>query len=122
MQRNSPPEVFFGKGVLKIYSLFSGEHPRQSVISVKLGSNFTEITVQQRYTPVNFLYIVRTPLYRSSRPKLFLGKSVLKIDSKFTGEHPCQSTRIFFFYKKPSKGPSSISFLFEVQILVLKVS
>ena len=30
-------------------------------------------------------------------------------------------TRIFF-YKKPSKGPSSISFLFQVQILVLKVS
>ena len=30
-------------------------------------------------------------------------------------------TRIFF-YKKPSKGPSFISFLFQVQILVLKVS
>ena len=29
--------------------------------------------------------------YRSSRPKLFLGKYVLKIYSKFTGEHPCQS-------------------------------
>ena len=31
------------------------------------------------------------------------------------------TTRIFF-YKKPSKGPSSIRFLFQVQILVLKVS
>ena len=30
-------------------------------------------------------------------------------------------TRIFF-YKKPSEGPGSISFLFQVQILVLKVS
>ena len=27
-----------------------------------------------------------------------------------------------FFYKKPSQGPSSISFLFQIQILVLKVS
>ena len=27
-----------------------------------------------------------------------------------------------FFYKKPRKGPSSISFLFQVQILVLKIS
>ena len=26
----------------------------------------------------------------SSRPKVFLRKSVLKICSKFTGEHPCQ--------------------------------
>ena len=31
------------------------------------------------------------------------------------------TTRIFF-YKKPSKGHNSISFLFQVQILVLNVS
>ena len=30
-------------------------------------------------------------MIRSSRPKLFLKKDVLKISSKFTGEHPCQS-------------------------------
>ena len=28
---------------------------------------------------------------RSSRPEVLLGKGVLKICSKFTGEHPCQS-------------------------------
>ena len=28
---------------------------------------------------------------RSSRPEVFLGKVVLKICSKFTGEHPCRS-------------------------------
>ena len=100
VNRSSRLEVFLGKGVLKICRKFTKERLCRSVISIsKLGSNFTEITVQQRYTPVNFLYIVRTPLYRSSRPKLFLGKSVLKIDSKFTGEHPCQSTRIFFFIR-----------------------
>ena len=27
--------------------------------------------------------------YRSSHPEVFLGKGVLKICSKFTGEHPC---------------------------------
>ena len=27
---------------------------------------------------------------RNSRPEVFLGKSVLKICSKFTGEHPCR--------------------------------
>ena len=30
-------------------------------------------------------------LYRSSRPEVFLGKRVMKIYSKFTGEHSCQS-------------------------------
>ena len=29
---------------------------------------------------------------RSSRPDVFLGKDVLKICSKFTGEHPCKAT------------------------------
>ena len=31
------------------------------------------------------------PSFRSSYPQVFLGKSVLKICSKFTREHPCQS-------------------------------
>ena len=34
--RSSYPEVFLGKGVLKICSTFTGEHPRQSTISIKL--------------------------------------------------------------------------------------
>ena len=31
------------------------------------------------------------PIVRSSHLEAFLGKGVLKICSKFTGEHPCQS-------------------------------
>lgn len=33
---NSPSEVFLGTGVLKICSNFTGEHPCQVVISIKL--------------------------------------------------------------------------------------
>ena len=32
--------------------------------------------------------------YRSSLPEVFLGKRVLKIWSKFTGEHPCRSANL----------------------------
>ena len=32
--RSSPPEMFLGKGVLKICSKFTGEHPCRSVISI----------------------------------------------------------------------------------------
>ena len=35
-----PPLVILGKGVLKICSKFTGEHPCQSVISIKLQGNF----------------------------------------------------------------------------------
>ena len=36
IDRSSHPEVFLRKGVLKICSKFTGEHPCQSVISIKL--------------------------------------------------------------------------------------
>ena len=39
--RSSSPEVFLGKGVLKICSKFTGEHPCRSVISIKLLCNNT---------------------------------------------------------------------------------
>ena len=29
--------------------------------------------------------------WETNRPEVFLGKGVLKLCSKFTGEHPCQS-------------------------------
>ena len=49
--RSSPPEVFSGKGVLKICSKFTGEHPCRSVISIKLQSNFIEITLHHGRSP-----------------------------------------------------------------------
>ena len=36
------PEVFLGKGVLKICSQFTGEHPCQIAISIKLLCIFSE--------------------------------------------------------------------------------
>ena len=32
--------MFLGKGILKICGKFTGEHPRQSVISIKLQNNW----------------------------------------------------------------------------------
>ena len=52
--------VFLQKGVLKICSKFKGEHPCQSVISIKLPCNFFEITLQHGCSPVNLLHIFRT--------------------------------------------------------------
>ena len=37
--KSNRPEVFLGKGVLKIYSKFTGEHSCQSAISINLQSN-----------------------------------------------------------------------------------
>ena len=65
--KSSNPEVFLEKGVLKICSKFTIEHPCRSTISIKLQSNFIEITLRHGCSPVNFLHIsghffLRTPL------------------------------------------------------------
>ena len=44
--------MFLGKGVLKIFSKFTGEHPCRSAISIKLQSNFIKITLRHWCSPV----------------------------------------------------------------------
>ena len=44
--RSSHLEEFLGKGVMKICSKFTGEHPCRSAISIKLQSKFIEITLR----------------------------------------------------------------------------
>ena len=60
------PEVFLGKIVLKICSKFTGEHPCRSMISIKLQSNFIEITLRHGCSSVNLLHIFRSPFYRNT--------------------------------------------------------
>ena len=59
---SSRPEVFLRKGVLKTYCKFTGEHPCRSVISINLLCNFIKIALWHVCSPVNLLYIFRTPL------------------------------------------------------------
>ena len=58
MHRSSRPKVFFKKVVLKICSKFWGEHPSQSVISIKLQ-------LRDGCSPVNFLHIFKTLFLRT---------------------------------------------------------
>ena len=44
--RDSRPEVFLGKGILRICCKFVGEHPCRSAISIKLRSNWTAASVR----------------------------------------------------------------------------
>ena len=50
--RSSHPEVFLEKGVLKICSKFTGEHPCRSVISIKLLC-----TLKSHFSKSAFLWI-----------------------------------------------------------------
>ena len=70
--RSSPPEALLGKGVLKICSKFSGEHPCQSVISIKLQSNSIETTLRYGCSPVNLLHIFRKTFAENTSGGLLL--------------------------------------------------
>ena len=74
--RSSHPQVFLGKGVLKICS--------------KLQSNFIEVALRHGCSPVNLLYIFRTAFLKNTSDRLFLKyicknkrMAVLNIKKKF---------------------------------------
>ena len=83
---SSHSEVFLRKGVLKICSKFTGEHPCQSVISIKLLCNFIEITLRHGCSSVNLLHIFRTLFPKNASEWLLLKselKNLLRLSNKF---------------------------------------
>ena len=58
--RNSLPKVVLWKDILNICSKFTGEQRCASVISIRLQSNFIEITFSYGCSPVSLLHICRT--------------------------------------------------------------
>ena len=69
---SSSPEVFIGKGVLKICDKSTGGHPFLSAISIKLQSSFIEFAVRHGCSPVNLLHILRTPFLKNTSGGLVL--------------------------------------------------
>ena len=53
--------MLLSKGVLKICSKFTEEHPFRSAISVKLRGFFTEMTLRHGFSPVDLLHIFKIP-------------------------------------------------------------
>ena len=64
--------MFLRKDVLKLCSKVTGEHSCRSAISIKLESNFTEITLRHGCSPVNILHIFRTPFHKNPSRRLLL--------------------------------------------------
>ena len=89
--RSSHLEVFLGKGFLKVWCKFTGEHPCRSVISIKLQSNVIEIALRHGFSPVDLLHIFRTPFPRDTSGWLLLKDTV---SVKITSMHYLKWTRI----------------------------
>ena len=74
--RNSHLQVFLGKGILKICSKFTGEHPCRTVISRKLLFSFIEIALRHGCSLVNLLLIFRALFCNNKCGELLLGGSL----------------------------------------------
>ena len=69
---SSQPGVFLAKFILKVCSKCTGDHPCRRVISMKLQSNFIEITLRHGCSPVNLLHIFRILFTKSTSERLLL--------------------------------------------------
>ena len=106
----SPSEVSLGKGVLKICRKFTGEqlcrsaisiklqHSRRSVISLKLQSNFIEITLRHGCSPVNLLHIFRTSFPKNSSGGLLM--HILMLVVRRCIQNPNRHTKPLIIFAK----------------------
>ena len=62
-------------------SKFTGEYPCRSVISIKLQSNLTEITLRHGCSPVNLLHMFRTSFQRTTLKGCFCTDSVVRVNT-----------------------------------------
>ena len=106
--RSSRKEVFLGKGILKIYSKFTGEDLWRNVISIKLLQQLIEITLRHGCSPVNLPYIFKTPFLKNKSGWLLLNITTtpmkwnyynlmfkgLSFDSKMVYRH-CTKNEVF---------------------------
>ena len=85
--------IFIKKDPYSYLYKYSPPAPPCVRLTVLLDSQCSILNVLLKKIQSSFL-IIGTTLFaniRSSRPEVFLGKGVLKICRKFTGEHPCRS-------------------------------
>ena len=70
--KSSRPEAFLRQDILKICRKFTGEHTCRSVISKNLFCSLIEITLRHGCSPINLLYIFRTPFLKHTSIWLLL--------------------------------------------------
>ena len=87
--RSSRPEVFLGKGFLRISNKFTGKHRCQSVILIKLQSHFIKITLWHGCFPVNFCIFLEHFFLKTPLQGCFWRTTWLVLLSELLPKHQC---------------------------------
>ena len=104
--------MFLGKGILKICSKYTGEHPCRSAISIKLQSSYTVNALRHERSPANLLHIFRIPYFLRKTPRgcvWRLKKITQEIPEKFRKLWPNKPMlywwhkykQLFWYFSKP---------------------
>ena len=103
--------MFLGKGVLKICSRFTGEHPFRSAISIKL--------LRHGCSAVNLLHVLRTPV-----PKNISGRLLLNFTISFRGDRNKYDGDLMFYvnWDFNYKLLKTYSFCEDTEILPLEMN
>ena len=83
LQLTSEAAVFLVKVALKICRKFTGEHACRIVNSMKLLSNFIEITLWHRCSAVNFLHIFGRPFTKNTSGWLLLWRYIYNFGFRY---------------------------------------
>ena len=119
--RSSHPDVFLVKGVSKICSKFTGEHPYQSVmISIKLPSNFIEITLRHGCFLVNLLHIFRTPFKKNASGCLILVNEDNKKKDQYSNILRFKMKALFVSYFSIGRDVYQFTRKYEKEIIWIK--
>ena len=97
--------MFIGKGVLKLSSKFTEEHPCRSAFSIKFLCNFIEITFWHGCSPVNLLHIFTT-----SFPKNISGGLLLYVIEQLVKDklHVSAAKNMLFFWQNGNMKISNL--------------
>ena len=103
--------MFLKKGVLKICIKFTRERPCRRVFSIKLQSNFIQITLRHGCSLVNLLRIFRTPFPKNTSGWLLLILVPVKGLTATWWEHLATWIQLMFI--------TTVSWPWKVKIIVL---
>ena len=110
--------MFLGKDPLKICSIFTGEHPYRSVISINLLCNFIEIVLRHGCSPVYLRHIFRTPFPKNAsehgcvcRVEFHIGMSLsLNLNRKLTVTSNKQQQKFLRFLSLGLEGRETLKY------------
>ena len=96
ISRSSTPEVFLGKGVLKICSKIY-----RRTFMLKCDFNFIEITLLHKFSTVNLFHIFRTHFYENTSGGLLfhIWLPTVQSEIRYIANYACGLVKVKQFYK-----------------------